>query len=153
MKRFLALALFLVAFAACDRGELKRDWDKRDSRVKQLDADLRELAAKIKEVAGKPECEKSSDCRLIGLGAKVCENYRDFLVYSAPQAQEDKLLPYVAEFNQLAQEQYNLSLSVSNCGKPMAKVACIDGGCMPMDPNAVLNPRDGGAPVRPKQKK
>lgn len=154
MRAFLLGFALLVGSAACDRGELKREWDQRDAHVKKLDQALRDAAQKVKKEAGKPECKRSSECRLVGLGAKVCDYYKDFLVYSTSQADESKLLPLVAEFNRLAEEQYNLSLSVSTCGKPMARVACIDGGCMPVgDANAVFVPRDGANAGRPTKKK
>ena len=143
MEKVFIIGALLFSFAACDRQELKKEWANRDQRVKELDVGMSRLAQQIKKDVGPPECTKDSDCRLVGLGAKVCDKYRDFLVYSVAHTEEYKLLPLVNEFNKLAAEQYDLNLSVLTCGKPMAKVMCVDGGCVPVgDPNGVMNPRE-----------
>lgn len=149
MGKLLACVAIIAALTACDRGDLKKEWMQRERRVKELDQGMSRLAQQIKKEVGPPECARSSECRLVGLGAKVCDKYRDFLVYSTSHTDEGKLLPLVGEFNQLADEQYNLNLSVLTCGKPMAQVSCIDGGCQPLDAGAVLNPRERapGAPA------
>jgi hypothetical protein len=108
------------------------DWEGRDRRLKELDTGMATLAKKIKAGVGRPECQESADCRLVGLGAKICDGYRDFLIYSTRTTEETKVLPLVKEFNRLAEEQHQLSFSVPNCGKPVGRIQCVEGGCQPV---------------------
>jgi hypothetical protein len=143
----LVFAIFFVSLlpACMDwfKGGVKKEWEAREGRMAEIDARMKELAAEIKEVAGPATCKTSSDCRMVGLGAKVCNGYHNVLIYSMLSTQEEKLLPLIADFNRLARELHDKQLSVPSCGKPVGTVECHHDECTPVgDTGAVLHGRD-----------
>ena len=131
-RLLLLLSSFSLLGNSCSNEEVTQEWQQRERRVKDLDTGLTRLAQTIKKEVGAPTCRESAECRLVGLGAKVCGGYHDFLVYSVKTTQEQTLLPLIAEFNKLAEEQQNFSFQVAKCGQAMGQVQCGVEGCVPV---------------------
>ncbi len=102
----------------------KLEWKDRDSAMKQIQQKLQGLADQIQSAQGKGACDSDLDCRTIGIGAKVCDLYKDFLIYSSKDADERKLLGLVSDFNSLHQKLVDMSLAANNCGIKPTQVYC-----------------------------
>lgn len=117
---FLAYALF----EAARRGPVRNDWKEHAAKTAALDAESRLLAQKIKSRQGKRKCKTDGDCRIVGLGPKVCDGYSNFLVYSTLDTDEDALLSTVETFNSKLGEFLALSFKVPSCGKKLRDATC-----------------------------
>jgi hypothetical protein len=126
MKKCMVVASFFAAALA-----FGSDWEKRDSELGRLDSKLQHLANEIKSLQGKSPCETDQQCKVVGLGGKVCGHPKDFLVYSVLDTQENLLLARVEEFNRLHQKVLELKLSSASCGKAPAPIRCVSGSCQP----------------------
>ncbi len=140
MKR-LPLVLLIITIAALiflmvyygilftGRTAARGEWEKRDVTLSRLDSKLRDLADKIQSVQGESRCISSNQCQIIGLGMKVCDYYKDYLIYSTVDADESNLLPWVAEFNRTQVKRQDLGLSANECGKKPGTVSCVGERC------------------------
>jgi len=113
-------------------------WRIREKSLGTLDTQLQGLAKQIQSTQGEGICKNDSQCRVVGLGAKVCNLYKDFLVYSIQDVHEERLLHFISEFNNLREKMVDMSFSVGQCGKKPASVRCVSKRCTP-----VLNEGEG----------
>ena len=107
-------------------------WEERKLKTDELELKLKATSEQMGQYAGLGSCRSDSECRVTGLGAKVCGEYRDYFIYSITEANEPRLLPLIEEFNRYATELQNLNLSVPNCGKKPSSIRCINGACKPL---------------------
>jgi hypothetical protein len=119
--------------------------------MKEIDKEQYVLAGRIKGEAGEGRCHTESDCRVVGLGAKTCGRYRNFLFYSMLDAQVSELEANVAAFNRNQNKLVDMSFVVESCGIAMPSVGCIQGKCL--DPAKIVEaePEAPGL-VRPKSR-
>lgn len=113
------------------KGEHAPNWKAHDSELTKLEEKLQTLADEIRSEHGSGACGSSDECRVLGLGAKVCGGYNDFLIYSVTDVEEQTLLATVREFNNTAEKLNNLSLKVPKCGAPPAPIDCVRKRCTP----------------------
>ena len=106
-------------------------WNAHDQQVERLGLQLKNLANEIKSHQGQSRCKADDDCRVVGLGSRVCNGYQDFLIYSVTDADETILLQKVRAFNSTMSEINNLSINVPNCGESPAPIKCKNGQCVP----------------------
>ncbi|MGK5082732.1 hypothetical protein WDW37_05445 [Bdellovibrionota bacterium FG-1] len=135
---FFALTIVLILFMlpwlggyfSCLPSPIKNgDWDKHLEQIHILDDQLKMLAEKIKSNTSSLECEDSSECRVIGLGPKLCEGYNSFLIYSTTGSDEEFLLELVKRFNVISEERNKISFTAERCGVSPAAPYCIRGSC------------------------
>jgi hypothetical protein len=107
-------------------------WEARDQQVERLSLQLKNFANEIKSHQGQSRCQSDDDCRVVGLGSRVCNGYKDFLIYSVRDANETILLQKVRAFNSTMSEMNNLSIKVPNCGESPAPIQCKSSQCVPM---------------------
>ncbi len=107
-------------------------WPERDAKLSRLDDEMKSLSEEIKFYQGHSECTQDSQCRVVGIGAKVCDKYRDFIVYSTQDAQETILLEKISKFNEKANVYTELSMTSNSCGKSSSKIECIKNRCEPV---------------------
>jgi len=124
-----AAATIYFGFFSDGRARAKAEWDQWDSAVGNLDSELKGLAQKIRSVQGEGKCEVDTQCRVVGLGARACGLYKDFLVYSVLDTDEPALLELVKELNKKHEKRVDMSLSADNCGKSPAPVHCVENRC------------------------
>lgn len=105
-------------------------WQMHSSELASLNSELKMLADEITKTAGGRRCKFASDCHVTGLGAKTCDGYNNFLVYSTYDANTTALLSAVREFNAKSEKFNNLSMKVPPCGKPAKPVDCMNGACV-----------------------
>jgi hypothetical protein len=137
MKNFLIVFSLIILFVMIyflskkksDTTIYKESWQNRETQISQIESELKNLAEKIKENQGHSRCKQDSDCRVIGLGAKTCGKYKDFLIYSILDANEPTLLELVSKFNELHQKLQDLSLKANRCGTDPLTVHCKEGVC------------------------
>ena len=105
------------------------DWDERTNEVKELKTALKKSADLMKIQAGRGHCEADNDCHSIGIGAKVCGGYNDFIIYSIRDAREEKLLENISDFNTKAERLNVISFKVQKCGEKPPTVHCLKNVC------------------------
>lgn len=127
----LAVLTVYYGFMRSDQSLLSAQWEKRKARLESLDTRLRALADQIQAVQGESRCERDDQCRIRGIGAKVCGLYKDFIVYSLKDANEPKLLSLLSDFNRLHEKVVDLNLSANQCGENPSPIQCIAGTCEP----------------------
>ncbi len=122
--------LALLWDATRDRASDDREaLQQRDSTIKSLENEQKKLAQRITSQAGKGRCNTEVDCRVVGLGAKPCGKYLNFLFYSMTDADATELEASIKRFNANQAKLVDLSLAVPNCGVDKPAVDCIDGVC------------------------
>ena len=124
----MGLGLAYVWNQSQDQGP-KTDWEERSKEVKDLKTSLKATADRLKTLSGKGLCEADNDCHAIGIGAKICGGYNDFLVYSIRDAREEKLLEVIADFNTKAERLNVVSFRVQKCGTKPPPVQCLKNIC------------------------
>ena len=105
------------------------DWEERSLEVKELKASLTSIADYVKTLSGRGACEADNDCHVLGIGAKICGGYNDFLVYSIRDSREEKLLESVKEFNTKAERLNVVSFKVQKCGGKPPPAHCLKNIC------------------------
>lgn len=118
--------------AACNRTSSpfdKSEWDKHDQDISERSVRMRKIADQIKGAQGLGNCKTSDHCRVVGLGAKLCGGFNNFLIYSIEDTKEVPLRALVNEFNQEAEEMNRTSLNIGRCGVGAGAVSCIEGRC------------------------
>lgn len=109
-------------------------WKEHDDKLKNYDSQLKEISAEIVALQGKVECESAAQCRVVGLGSKVCGHFKDYLVYSVKDVNgksEEALLVKVKHFNTVFSQMIEQMINVPPCGRAVAPIACIKGRCAP----------------------
>lgn len=103
-----------------------------EGKLKELDANLKRTTGEIEELQGNSECEFDSDCHVMGLGAKTCGGFLNFLIYSSRDVvDETKLREAVRRYNDLSDEKNRLSYKVLSCGQTPSQIRCIEKRCVP----------------------
>jgi hypothetical protein len=126
----LVSVLILSALTACNRNT--NDGSKSDEQeMSRVEAQLHKLAKKIESSRGQGKCTKDSDCRIMGLGSKFCDLYKDFLVFSIQDASESEVRGFVEEFNRFHKVVSDRSLAVNRCGRKPASIRCEASQCRP----------------------
>lgn len=105
------------------------DWNRHDSKLKKIEQRKKTLSQQIKSSMGKGVCREDSHCHVVGLGAKVCEGYSNFLVYSSLDTSEPDLLNLVESFNEADEEFNKISVNVFHCGEKAKQVRCHEKRC------------------------
>src|SRR4051812_12975228 len=59
-----------------------QQWQKYDANMIDLKTKLAAIGSEIQLAQGTTDCKNDQGCRVIGLGAKVCGEFNDFLIYS-----------------------------------------------------------------------
>ena len=126
--------LFVIAtvyfgFIHTDDQRQEAEWKSHQTEMGLVSKRIDELTPMIREAQGEARCSQDTDCKVIGLGAQVCDEYRDSLIYSTHDAQEQRLLSLTREFNDLQQKMHLLSLAASSCGKKLPQTQCRGGRC------------------------
>jgi len=106
-------------------------WSKREENFNKFNQAQKKLAEDIKQYAGNGECEDSSQCKVIGLGEKVCNETSHYFYYSTVTVDESKFNLAVALFNQNQEKYYKDSFITKNCGHPPKSPVCRDNFCQP----------------------
>ena len=117
-------------FFSDEQVHAKTEWGRWNVAIGDLDSELRSLAQKIQSSQGEGKCETTSQCRIVGLGARTCGLYKDFLVYSVLDVDAPRLMDQIREFNQLHEKRVDMSLSADDCGFKPAEPHCIDKRCL-----------------------
>lgn len=112
-----------------DTARQEAEWRAREEAVGKITAQLEDLGHAIQSAQGDALCEKDHECRVVGLGAKVCGEFKDALIYSVRDAKEQKLLSLVKDFNTAHEKLTEISLAANTCGKKLPQVQCLDGHC------------------------
>lgn len=105
------------------------DWRARDALLSELGSQLQELANEIKTVQGRSDCDTEEQCETLGLGTPICDDYKDYLVYSTKDANLARLIPLVRKFNEVHAKVSNLSTVAGQCGIKPDKAHCVGGHC------------------------
>jgi len=121
MKLFFTLLSFLVIY--CD--------DSGDISPQEAEkAVIDNLTIEIKKLANQSVCSPEFDCYSVGIGAKPCGGFWEYIVYSS-SIDVIAFLSKIETTNEL-EEQYNKKYSVpSDCfmAAPPKSVTCEDGKC------------------------
>jgi len=106
-------------------------WEQRRERLLGIEETQQELANKIREFAGDGSCESSSECKVIGLGAKICGEYRNYFYYSKKTVDEIKFFDAIGSFNQNEENLNKESFKAQKCGVKAEEAVCFYGRCVP----------------------
>lgn len=107
----------------------KKGFDERDQELAALQAKQQELVNQMKPAAGKGECKTDSQCRVAPLGVKICDGYKEFLVYSTADADVSTLMGLISNFNANETKLHDLSLTSKPCGNPTPVARCMNERC------------------------
>lgn len=109
----------------------KEHWQEREKNFTTLSKKLQALATQVQALQGENHCETDAECRVVGIGTRVCGEYKNFVVYSIRDVTEPALFKAIEDFNTLHKEVENMSLATEACGKKPAAIHCIEGRCAP----------------------
>ena len=130
----LSVALAVVGivwdFTRDKTSETRMEMVEHDRLVEHLKQSAKSLGQQVRDFAGNARCSETVECRVMGLGPKICDGYSDFIFYSIRDAQKDSLLRAVDKFNATMSQLNDLSPIVQNCGKPDPEVRCVQGRCV-----------------------
>lgn len=107
----------------------KSTWSEHDGKLKVLEQKMKDVSAEIKAHMGQGKCEYDYECRVVGLGAKTCDGYSNFLIYSTKDTEEAQLLGMVEEFNKANEEFNHHSINVQGCGEKAKTPTCHNNQC------------------------
>ena len=127
---FAGLAALLVFNSQMRKRDGAEQWGIREKEMSALEVRLTKVAEQLKSIPSEGRCDETSDCRVVGLGTKTCEGYRDFLVYSVKDTDESRLLAKVREFNEINKKLSDMEMSVPKCGGEPKKPECINQHCV-----------------------
>ena len=130
----LAVALSVLAVLWDYRRDTTSD-EKRDLAAKQREITTIEkknyaLAPLIKRLAGNGYCREDQECGVIGIGAKICDGYLEFIFYSLRDTDPDGLRSAVTQFNANVTRLNDLSLEVQHCGTNLPDAVCVQNKCV-----------------------
>ena len=121
MKLFFSLLAFLVIY--CD--------DSGDITMQETEkAVIDDLKVEIKVLAGNSVCSDENTCFYVGIGAKPCGGFWEYIIYS-DSIDIVSFLTKIETLNELEKE-YNEKYSIqSDCfmAMPPSSVNCEDGKC------------------------
>jgi len=124
MKFFFVLLSFLVIY--CDEST---DISPQESEKAVID----NLKVEIKDLANESVCSEDIICYSVGIGAKPCGGFWEYIVYSS-SIDVVPLLTKIETMNEL-EKQYNEKYTVqSDCyvAAPPKSLTCEDGKCKPI---------------------
>lgn len=137
MKYVFVILAFVVVFGLgyyfSPPGMFIPSWEEHDQKLVQLEKELSIYAMQIQESAGQGMCRDSYQCKIVGLGAKTCDHYTSYLLYSVADVYEAHILDLVGKFNSLSEEMAKNSLKVGSCGTPPKVAQCVDSKCVVID--------------------
>lgn len=122
------LILFAIAALGCNGSNRLSGgpWSEARDRA-QLDAWREEILAMVED----PSCADSTECRIMGLGAKPCGGPWEYLIYSISSVDTVALAEEVAsynDFNAVLNQRYGW---VSDCSIARVPIpVCRDGRCV-----------------------
>lgn len=121
MKFFFVLLSFLVIY--CDDSA---DISPQESEKRVID----NLKVEIKNLANESECSEEFTCYSVGIGAKPCGGFWEYIVYSS-SIDVVTLMTKIETMNEL-EKQYNEKYTIqSDCyvAAPPKSITCEDGKC------------------------
>ena len=121
-------------FKTSRRDKIQADaaWQERESTMKDLNESLKRLANEVKAFQGKSKCRTDSECHVVGIGTRVCNEYKNYIIYSSRDTNEQILLNTISAFNETHKKTSALSLAAESCGVKPASVQCVQGHCVPI---------------------
>ncbi len=128
---FVLIAGGYWVYQKTDKGPPPMSWGERDAEVASLQSEMKKLAEKIESLQGASKCRQDLDCRVVGLGPRECEGYKDFLIYSVLDSDEEPMLAAVKQFNERAEKVSDFSLQVQSCGMKPSPIHCRKSKCVP----------------------
>ena len=129
IRQFLILLLTVPFLIQSCNSKPSADVKKHNEDLAKLESTLKNLADQITSVQGTSQCLNDSECKIVGLGAKTCGLYSDFLIYSTRDANEAKLIQYVNEFHLNHEKIIDQALSANHCGKKATLAYCVNHKC------------------------
>ena len=116
---FFSVIILIMLLISCNK-------DSESDDIGQLEL----MKQEIIDIIGVPICSDSTDCRIIGLGAKPCGGYWGYLVYSVSDVDSILLINKVNqyyEFNDILNRRHGWA---SDCMvTPFPRIDCINGVC------------------------
>lgn len=109
-------------------------WGKHVENVGELKQIMEGAAKKIVKAMGDGKCGSDSDCKVAGMGAKLCGSHEKYLIYSAGAEgyDEEEMKRLLAEYNGAAERLNKISFKVLSCGVAAPKVRCSQKYCVPV---------------------
>ncbi len=129
----LITAITLIAYHRYQSGDQSKnfdDWKSRDALISGIETELHMITGQMQAVQGESICKTDDQCKVVGIGSKVCGEYKDFIIYSTKDADEQKLLKLILEFNQVHEKLTSMSLSANQCGTKPAIAHCLNQHCI-----------------------
>lgn len=124
MKFSFFLLAFLVIY--CD--------DSGDITAQEADKIVIDnLNVEIKKMADQSQCSADNICYSVGIGAKPCGGFWEYIVYS----DSIDMVPFLTKIETLneLEKEYNEKYSIiSDCfiAMPPSSIKCVDGKCTPV---------------------
>lgn len=138
-RRFVwGISIFLIAFVSASYfiykklGVSEADWESRHARGIKLEEEQKRLANEINSLVHPAVCHSHYDCKVMGLGAKTCDGYQGYMIYSVVEGKASVVEARIEEFNKNAEEMAALSLKAMPCGHPPGELKCDAGVCAPV---------------------
>ncbi|MEO5970705.1 MAG: hypothetical protein ABIQ95_12320 [Bdellovibrionia bacterium] len=127
----LLVATISSGFFSDYRAHSVATWQKYSADINDVKSRLKTLGKEIKIARGKSVCKRDLECQVLGLGAKQCGKFKDFLVYSTVDSNEPKLLELVKEFNLAHEGLMDKAFSIRKCGVDPVPILCVNKLCRP----------------------
>ena len=107
-------------------------WEVRNEAGQALRTQQEKLSKEIKTLAGENYCRVDADCQIAGMGAKLCDGFNQFLIYSVYGSYDGKrkLVSTVKRFNTIASKLNDISFKVKKCGIKAPPVRCVQKRCL-----------------------
>ena len=137
--KFLAASLLVALLLAVgmhylrvrDENASAPDWQEHVGEVKALKARMESLLLRMSKAVGEGKCAVDNDCRILGVGAKLCGKFDKYLLYSTAEADESEVRGLVTEYNAYAEQLNKISYKVLGCGIEAKPVRCLQRRCVP----------------------
>jgi len=126
MKVFFSLLTFLVIYCG-DSGDLNQQETEK--------AVIDDLKVEIKGLAGNSVCSDENKCFYVGIGAKPCGGFWEYIIYS----DSIDVVTFLSKIETLSEleKAYNEKYSIqSDCfmAMPPSSMSCEDGKCIGVFP-------------------
>jgi hypothetical protein len=122
MKLFFSLLAFLVIY--CD--------DSGDITLQETQkAVIDNLKVEIKALADGSECSEEFSCYSVGIGAKPCGGFWEYIIYSN-SIDIPSFLSKIEELNELEKSYNEKYMIQSDCfiAMPPSSIDCVEGKCV-----------------------
>jgi hypothetical protein len=122
MKLFFSLLAFLVIY--CD--------DSGDITLQETQkAAIDNLKVEIKALADGSECSEEFSCYSVGIGAKPCGGFWEYIIYSN-SIDIPSFLSKIEELNELEKSYNEKYMIQSDCfiAMPPSSIDCVEGKCV-----------------------